>query len=202
MSLRLEDLILFYRDVFIPVYSDTVGYIADKPIQIIVEIENAFAHIMVYLDDANSPKIKEDNLKKAYNHLLRASMDCYKILWVKMSDDIDKIAKDEYKRKFVVNMPEHLFLKKWATFKENAKKARNKEINKIGQNDTIEVVESYKEAVAAGWDMLKSIDIDKINTYRRFSIINFIKQQWIGIITGIIASAVVAYAIHLINKFS
>lgn len=201
MSLRLKDVILFYTDVFIPVYSDTVAYIADKPIQIIVELENAFAHIMVYLDDTNSPKIKEDNLKKAYNHLSRAATDCYKILWVKMSDDIDEIAKDEYKRKFVVNMPEHLFLKKWVTFKESAKKARNKEISKIGQNDITEVIESYKDAVTTGWDMLKSIDTDKINTYKRFSIINFIKQQWIGIITGVIASALFAYIVYLIHKF-
>jgi hypothetical protein len=72
----------FYHNFFKPAYADLVAIIADKPQQIIFEIENSFSHIMVYhsTDSDVAQNVKDENLVKAHNHLVRATMDCYKLL--------------------------------------------------------------------------------------------------------------------------
>lgn len=72
----------FYRETFLPAYSDVVGTIVKKPKQIQTELENTLAHIAQYFNPNLNADTRENNAKKAYDHLQRATLDCYKILWV------------------------------------------------------------------------------------------------------------------------
>jgi len=193
----IDKFLEFYKNKFIPVYADLVAFIADKPIQIIIEVENSFAHLTIFLDKTNPKDIQIENLNKAYNHLLRASLDCYKLLWIEMSKDIDIILKDENKRKFTTNMPEIEILQLYTQFKEKAKIARKKELQTIGLNNQ-EVLNEYKETIEIGWKILHSIDKEKLESYSTFNIKNILKTQWIGFIIGIISSITASILWNLI----
>ncbi len=193
----IDKFLEFYKNIFIPVYADLVAYIADKPIQIIIEIENSFAHLTIFLDKTNTKEIQIENLNKAYNHLLRASLDCYKLLWIEMSKDIDIILKDENKRKFTTNMPEIEILQLYTQFKEKAKIARKKELQTIGLNNQ-EVLNEYKETIEIGWKILHNIDKEKLESYSKFNITNIIKQHGMGFIIGIISSIIASILWNLI----
>lgn len=197
--MQFKDFLEFYHNIFIPIYSDTVAYLADKPVQIIIEIENAFAHLIVYLDNDTDQETKEDNLKKAYNHIARAALDSYKILWVKMSDDIDELVHDETKRKFVTNIPERTLMENFVTFKEKAKEARRIEIQNVGRNNIIKTINAYKEAIEAGWNILRNIDPDKLASYKKFTVKRLIRDQWIGFFIGIFASLVATWLLQLFS---
>jgi len=193
----IDKFLEFYKNIFIPVYADLVAYIADKPIQIIIEIENSFAHLTIFLDKTNTKEIQIENLNKAYNHLLRASLDCYKLLWIEMSKDIDIILKDENKRKFTTNMPEIEILQFYTQFKEKAKIARKKELQTIGLNNQ-KVLNEYKETIEIGWKILHNFDKEKLESYSKFNIKNIIKQHGIGFIIGIISSIIASILWNLI----
>jgi len=193
----IDKFLEFYKNIFIPVYADLVAYIADKPIQIIIEIENSFAHLTIFLDKTNTKEIQIENLNKAYNHLLRASLDCYKLLWIEMSKDIDIILKDENKRKFTTNMPEIEILQLYTQFKEKAKIARKKELQTIGLNNQ-KVLNEYKETIEIGWKILHNFDKEKLESYSKFNIKNIIKQHGIGFIIGIISSIIASILWNLI----
>ncbi len=186
-----NDLITFYNTTFLPVYADTVAFLADKPAQIIIELENAFAHQMKYLDTNNSKEIQEDNLNKAYNHLVRATIDCYKLLWVEMSEEIEIFMGDDKTRKFAVNMQENEAVTLWVDFRKKAQEARRQELDGIGKTP-LDTISLYSETVAIGWTILKECDREKMKSLQKFNLKNFFLQQWIGLLVGIIGGLLTA----------
>ncbi len=193
--MNFNDFVRFYKEVFLPVYADVIIFLNDKPIQILVEIENIFAHLMVFFDEKNSEDERIDNLKKAYNHLLRVTLDSYKILWVEISKFVDSLVSNEEKRKFVLNLEEDKVLKLWKEFKELSKNARKLELSNIGKNNIQQVIEKYGDAIEIGKKIIDSYDENKNNALNKFSLKNFIKSQIIGFIVGVI-SGVVATIIY------
>ena len=171
-----QDLIDFYNDSFLPVYADTVAYIADKPAQIIIEIENTFSHMAQYLNANNSSEIQEENLNKAYNHLLRATIDCYKMLWVEMSKDIEVFMGNNNNRKYSVNLPENESMQLWLQFKDKAKEARRQELSGVGVTP-LQTIDAYKETVEIGWAILNNCDREKLLSLKAFNWVNLVKQQ-------------------------
>jgi len=190
--MSVHDFLRFYNETFKPIYADLVAYIADKPFQVVVEIENAFSHLCVYLDDGERQEVRNDNLKKAYNHISRATLDCYKLLWVAMNRDITAIIDDKNARKFAVNMSESDLLRRWGEFKKLARTARRAEMELIGKDGVEDVVRLYSKAIWLGWEILDSIDEEKASELRRFSMIAFIKRQWIGFLVGVVSGIVAA----------
>ena len=81
-----------------------VGYIGDKPHQIVIELENSFAHISQYFNPELDIQDKDKNLAKAYDHLVRATLDCYKLLWVTLHEQLKAIEEDESIRKLGLNI--------------------------------------------------------------------------------------------------
>jgi len=191
----------FYHNIFKPAYADLVAIIADKPQQIIFEIENSFSHLMVYLstDSSISDELRKDNLLKAHNHLVRATIDCYKILWTTTSDFLDKILKDESQSVFSFNDSEAKILGAWKNFKQKARLARNEEMNSVGVN-YLKTITLYKEAVDEGIELLEKFDYEKHKRIKRFDFINLIKKQFAGFIVGVIASIVAGAIATLIVK--
>lgn len=187
-----KEFIDFYNNSFLPVYADTVAFIADKPAQIIIEIENTFSHITQYLNTANTLEIQTSNLEKAYNHLLRATIDCYKILWVAMSEEIEVFMGNNNSRKFSVNLSENEAMYLWMQFKTNAQEARRIELAGIGIQPE-GAIEAYKKTIEIGWQLLKNCDREKLKALKTFSFKSLMKQQWIGFLVGVASSALVTY---------
>ncbi|MBD3843616.1 MAG: hypothetical protein IE909_17410, partial [Campylobacterales bacterium] len=132
--MTLENYTNFYHYTFKPAYADLVAVIADKPQQIIFEIENSYSHLMVYLSNNSdiSEETKKSNLNKAFNHLVRATMDCYKILWTEISDFLDNIMEENVTRAFAFNADQAQILNTWNEFKKKAQKARQEEMESVG----------------------------------------------------------------------
>jgi hypothetical protein len=144
----LEELLLFYNDKYVPAYSEMVGYTGDKPAQVLVEFENMAVHLIKFLD-----KGQPDNLEKAYNHLVRVTIDCYKILWIEIKEDIASILKNpRLIESLSVTGVE--FYPMVALFKEQGTIARKSEVQNTGTKPTT-CLEEYAKAIYLGWDIIK-----------------------------------------------
>ncbi len=79
-----DDIFDLYRQRFIPVYADFVALTTIKPQQILIEQENILAHISQYLNIELSEELREENLQKAYNHMVRVTLDMHKLVWAEL----------------------------------------------------------------------------------------------------------------------
>lgn len=195
----LEDLFHFYRDDFLRAYADVVAYLADKPKQVLLEIENAFSHTT----QAFNPKLygdqKLENIRKAKNHLARATLDSYKLTWVEMDSRIKKLNNNENMRRYCVNMPEHEFLKKYSEFKDALRAARLEELKQVGV-DPLASLEKYEKALQLGKEVEMYIDDSKIYQFNHFKNILNAKVHVISFLLGVIASIVGGYMyVHFFN---
>ena len=148
-------------------YADLVSYLADKPQQVLIELENTLAHIMQSVDPDHNDNVRSENINKAKAHLLRATLDCYKLLWVELKREINHIYSDPDKLKFALNMSEGEFLSLRERFVKKANEARKKEIECVGISPT-ESLQLYAEAVHIGWNLVKAIDYRKVDDLKKF----------------------------------
>ena len=82
----ISDVFNYYSNEFLPVYARAVAELQDKPVQITVEIENAFSHLSVasiHERDGNIQK-QIEHLKKSLGHIERATLDAYKFIWISL----------------------------------------------------------------------------------------------------------------------
>ena len=156
----LNALFAFYRNEFLPSYSDLVGYIADKPQQILYELEHVFSHISQTYNPDVSPDMKDDNIEKAYGHLQRATLDGYKLLWVTIYGELRDIEEDEALRKLGLKISGSVFLIKVQELKKLAQEARKTEMMSMGI-DPIASINLYKRVVTGGYELLGVIDDTK-----------------------------------------
>ena len=200
--ITLQEFLNFYNEEFKPVYADLVAYLADKPINIIIEQENAFSHLTVYLDENQNEEIRQNNLEKANNHIVRATLDAYKLLWAELMKEINSIWENEDKRLSIsISLAE--FAKKREEFIEKSKKARKIEITSIGISP-IEALNYYKEAIDIGWELVKSIDPHREIAVEKYKFKFFKKERvysfLIGIVSGIIATLLIQLGYVIIHK--
>ena len=191
-----EEVFEFYRTEFVPAYSDLVGYIGDKPRQILIELENTFAHISQYFNPELNIQDKNKNLAKAYDHLIRATLDCYKLLWVTMHEQLEDIEKDESKRKLGLNISETEFRTKFQEIKKLAQEARRIEMTSVGLAP-IAALNKYKEVVKDGYELIDTIDENKMQEIKSLKIFVSTKEFIIGIAVGILAGLISGYLLHL-----
>lgn len=193
--LDIDDFFNFYRSEFLPAYADLVAFLAVKPKQILTEIENTFSHIAQYSNTSLEKSIREDNLRKANDHLVRVTLDCYKLLWVQLKHELDNIYFDDTKRAFTLNISEDEFIKRYNEFRDKAREARNIELTSIGEGP-LKSVEIYKETVNVGINLLKSVDHIKAQKFRKFRAIIATKEciimLFIGIISGLLAGIILS----------
>ena len=186
-----EEFLQLYHDEFLPAYSDLVGFIADKPSNMLLDIENTFSHLMVHFIAHDSPQISQENLDKSYNHLIRLTLDCHKLLWVAMNKIIDDLMGDEAKRKFVVTLPEDELIRRFRNYKSSAQNARATEIANIGINPILAIHE-YQRATELAMSIIENIDDMKTQYYEKHRFRYWVKTQCAGIlIGGIIATILV-----------
>ena len=156
----LDDVFKFYRTEFVPAYSDLVGYLGDKPHQISIELENTFAHIAQYFNPELDTQDKDKNLAKAYDHLVRATLDCYKLLWVTIYEQLDETGKYRSKRKLGFNISKTEFRTKLQKLRKLAQEARRIEMASAGLSP-ITALDKYKGVVKDGYELIDTIDENK-----------------------------------------
>ena len=189
----VEEVFKFYRTEFVPAYSDLVGYIGDKPRQMVIELENTFVHISQYFNPELGIQDKNKNLAKAYDHLVRATLDCYKLLWVTMHEQLKDIEKDESKRKLGLNISETEFRTKFQKIKKLAQEARRIEMTSVGL-EPITALDKYKEVVKDGYELIDTIDETKMQEIKSLKRFVSTKEFIVGILAGLISG----YLLHLL----
>ena len=117
----IDELFEFYKEEFVPAYSDLVGYIGDKPQQVLIELENVLLHLSQVFNPEVTPQKKSENLQKANDHLFRVTLDCYKLLWINMHDQLKRIEDDDSVRKLGLNISEAGFTMKLQKIKTSAR---------------------------------------------------------------------------------
>jgi hypothetical protein len=192
----IEEVFKFYRTEFVPAYSDLVGYIGDKPQQMVIELENTFTHISQYFNPILDIRDKDKNLEKAYDHLVRATLDCYKLLWVTMHEQLGGIEEDEGKRKLGLNISEAEFLTKFQKIKKLAQEARRIEMTSVGLSP-IESLDKYKEVVKYSYELIDTIDENKMQEIKSLKKFVSTKEFIIGTAVGILAGLISGYLLHL-----
>jgi len=147
-KLKLDDVFKFYREYFVPAYSDLVALLNAKPEQIVTEIENTLSHVAQCFNPELPDSKKEENVIKAYNHLVRASLDCYKLLCVALMKKIEKIYGDSPNVK--------PYYKEFLKFCNEFRKAREIEQKNVG-NDPLTSLENYKNVAELGMNLLEKL---------------------------------------------
>jgi len=187
--MNLDRIQKYYFDTFIPAYADAVVMLGDKPVQLLVEQENTLAHIMAHLSESDDEK----NLYRAMAHLERATLDCYKIIWVESKQKLEYFIKlDNTNLALAFNKNESEVLDKIKKIDSLAKEARALESMNIGKNNT-KALEKYIEVVELERDLLDSVDIKKASSYNKFKFSHILKEQALGIVLGLIIGLVTNY---------
>jgi len=185
----IKELLDYYYQKFIPAYADAVASLGDKPVQLLVEQENTLAHLLAYLEDESD----KANLKKACGHLERATLDCYKIIWIEYKEKLKFfISLDNSNLALAFNSNEGEVLKKIKKIDSLAKEARELESINIGKNSTL-ALDKYIEVVELEKELLDSVDLKKASSYNKFKLSHLIKDHSLGFILGIIAGLATSY---------
>ena len=115
----------------------------------LIELENILSHLSQYFDSEISPEDKQNNIQKAYDHLHRVTLDCYKLLWINIYDELEEIEKDKSARRLGLNISEADFLKRLQKIRRLAQEARRKEeAKKQGRSERV----GARDPVGARWD--------------------------------------------------
>jgi len=187
--MNLKTIQKYYFDKFIPAYADAVAMLGDKPVQLLVEQENTLAHIMAHLSEDDDEK----NLFRALAHLERATLDCYKIIWVESKQKLEYFIKlDNTNLAIAFNKNENELLDKIKKIDSLAREARVLESMNIGKNSS-KALEKYMEVVEIEKELLDSVDIKKASSYNRFKISHLIKDHALGVILGILIGLATNY---------
>lgn len=193
----IDNLFEFYKKEFIPAYSDLVGYIGDKPRQVLIELENVLSHLSQLFNPKVTPEEKNVNLQKANDHLSRVTLDCYKLLWVNLLDQLKKIESDDSVRKLGLNISEAVFTMKLQKIKELAQEARSIEMESVGLSPMASI-DKYKEVVKNSYELIDKRDDIKINEIKSLKRFISTKEFLVGIIIGVFGGLISGYVLSFI----
>ena len=190
----IDNLFEFYKKEFIPAYSDLVGYIGDKPRQVLIELENVLSHLSQLFNPKVTPEEQNVNLQKANDHLFRVTLDCYKLLWINLLDQLKKIESDDSVRKLGLNISEAVFTMKLQKIKELAQEARSIEMESVGLSPMASI-DKYKEVVKNSYELINKRDDIKINEIKSLKRFISTKEFLVGIIIGVFGGLISGYVL-------
>lgn len=191
--MELEDLAIQYDEFRTP-YADVTIILKDKPEEILTAIENSFSHLMQYLSRDLDLDVREKNLVKAHNHLVRATLDSHKILWIVNDNKIQEVWNDDDMRAYCFkDIPQHDLPNLYSEYVTLSKQARESELRNVGI-DTSESISMWKEANNKGKELVDCIDeqclLRVIRQRKRWKLKDIGVGILIGVIGSIIASAI------------
>lgn len=199
VSLTLNDLFDYYRNVYVPAYADAVVCYGGKPQQILIETENTFAHLAQYFDPNLDIDTQKSNLHKAYSHLVRVTLDCYKLVWLKVNEDLMKIYNNIDTDIYYINVSKEKFITDYRLYTIKSEFARIRELQCIGINP-LESVELYKEAISMGQNLIGYIDGDKKQKFSRFRQIIKTKEFIFSTVVSFVLGLLTNYFWSIISK--
>jgi hypothetical protein len=181
--MKEENIYKVYRRRFLPVYADYVALKQEKPEQILIEESNILSHLSQCHNKELQPKIRDENLRKAYSHLCRASLDLQKLVWAVLSQQLRPLMQSDQRFIVCFNMPEGMVLAKYNEFREGGRRARAKELTEVGVSPLRSAVR-YARCNKLGFTLLSHFDEQKHAKLGRWKY----KESVIGFMLGIAAS--------------
>lgn len=189
-----DDVYAYFSDTFQLIYADLVAVLGDKPSQIVLQIDVAFAHLA---SARRFPEYREDNQRKALGHLQRAALDASKLLWLTRKKEVNGFIADEDVRRFCTNCSETEFLEKYREAESLATEARRTEVQSVGVGPDAAIDLYYRAAVLFD-EALGFVDAEKYSDFRRFRLKYIIRRHAVGFVTGLLASGVVTFLAYLL----
>jgi hypothetical protein len=190
-----REVYLFYNDKIKILYSEIEARNNTLPVELLFEIHAVFDHLKrIHVDGEPEASCAE----KAYSHLKRGALDAFKLKLKYFNDDYAKLLKTKTDLRFIDNgnfLPSMLNKKK--TITDIAKEARLFE----GKTDIDNAFEKWYE-VSDLIDQFEKefFDPEKIQWAKKVNFLRDAKAFIIGIITGIIGSAIVQYLFPFLKR--
>jgi len=191
-----NDVYQFYNEKVKILYSEIEARNNSLPVELLFEIHSAFDHLKrSHIDGEDENSCAE----KAFSHLKRGLLDAFKLKLMYHNKEYSKLLKLKADLRLIDNgsfLPSLLCKRKEII--DIAKTARFFE----GKKDTDEAFEKWYEAS----NLIDQFEKDffnpsKIQWAKRLSFFHFSVTLIIGIITGIIGSAIVQYLFPGLFKF-
>lgn len=189
-----EIIFAFYKEHFIPVYSDFVALALIKPEQVLIEESNILSHIAQYFNANLSQDLQHDNIEKAKNHLTRVTIDLNKLVWAEIRGKIAPFAK-RAKGRLCFNLAENEVIGLYTDFLKKGREARRFEMSHIG-NDHLNTIKYYEEVNTIGFMLLNSLDYFKISKVQRWIKLSGLKPFLLGVLASGIAMVVFPNDLH------
>tara|TARA_R110000751_G_scaffold35094_1_gene86567 strand:- start:707 stop:1378 length:672 start_codon:yes stop_codon:yes gene_type:complete len=195
-----EDVYRFYNEVFKLLYADLVAVTAQKSEQVSFELQACLDHIVV-AQTCNDTAISEDNFRKAHGHLVRASLDCAKLLWIELKNRA-KVFLDD---KEVMELAHNSSMDKcYSTYKEAedlSKEARRLESQNSGisPEDTIDIWYKAIEALNRFIEMFVESKVTSVKKVRKNKAL---KDRIVDILISFIVGTIVTVLLgYMTNTF-
>jgi len=191
-----KEVYFFYNDKVKLIYSEIEGRNNSLPVELLFETYSAFDHLKrIHVDGEPEDQCAE----KAYSHLKRGMLDAFKLKLKYFNNDYTKLNRSRKDFSFIDNgkfLPSLLSKKKEIT--DFAKEARLFE----GKAEIEAAFEKWYE-VSDRIDKFEKefFDPEKLQWARKINFFREGRAFLIGIVTGIIGSAIVQYIFPNIFKF-
>jgi len=191
-----KDVYLFYNEKVKILYSEIEARNNTLPVELLFEIHSAFDHLKrIHIDNEPETSCAE----KAFSHLKRGLLDAFKLKLMYHNKEYEKLLKLKTDLRLLDNgdfLP--LLLSKRKAIIDIAKKARLFE----GKRDIDGAFEKWYEASNL-IDQFENefFDSSKIQWAKNLSFLNFSLSFVVGIITGVIGSAIVQFFPRLYKFF-
>jgi len=164
---------------------------------VLIELENVLSHLSQLFNLEATPKEKSVNLQKANDHLFRVTLDCYKLLWISLLDQLKMIEGDDSVRKLGLNISEAEFTMKLQKIKKLAQEARNIEMKAVGISP-MSSLDKYKEVVKNSYELIDKRDNIKISEIKSLKRFISTKEFLIGIVIGVFGGLISGYLLLFI----
>jgi len=198
-AISLNELISYYENVFVKSYADLVALTADKPAQVLVEIENFNSHLIVVLKN-ESDEIASSNLKKAKTHLQRGTLDCYKMQFIKINNLVLHFLKDLSLEdvQFALGDNYKKCVEDWIKFSRSVRETRRHEVASTGHTQIEDAIAEYRAAVEASYSLYEIIlnSTPKVAHVRKHLFWHSFKIHWPYHLAEIIIAAGLTVLVH------
>ena len=195
-GLTVQEVVDYYHNFFVPAYADLVAFLSDKPVQVLVEIENYNSHLMRAMEDGSGDNVIASNLKKAKGHLQRGTLDCYKLLFVHISRQINEYFHGFSKVDIDIALGHtnfHQLFKQRQEFLVLIRNSRKTEMRNVGVNIEDTII-GYRDAVYNGFDLIQllSDESPRVDQVKKYFLIRQIQANWVGYVVSAFVGVFIA----------
>jgi hypothetical protein len=198
--MTLEEIFNFYSTVFLPNYSRVTAETLEKPVQVAVEIENAFSHIAVYYEFAKqgNQEKQSEHISKAKGHLERATLDCLKLTLIEVARQARIFEKP--------GVLEHATTGKLQetralleNFKISWKETRRKEVCGL-EEDPETRIQYYTETIKIADDLMFLLDYERLAKLKSFWFMYYAKSLILSFALGAMSGVLGNYIFEFLKQ--